>query len=32
MGPGIRVETGKSADRELVGAGVSDAVEEPAAA
>ncbi len=32
MGPGIRVETGKSADRELVGAGVGDAAEEPAAA
>jgi large subunit ribosomal protein L1 len=30
MGPGIRVETGKAADRELVGAGA--AVEEPAAA
>jgi large subunit ribosomal protein L1 len=32
MGPGIRVETGKSADRELVGAGVGDTAEEPAAA
>ena len=32
MGPGIRVETGKAADRELVGAGVADTAEEPAAA
>jgi large subunit ribosomal protein L1 len=32
MGPGIRVETGKSADRELVGAGVGDTAAEPAAA
>ena len=32
MGPGVRVETGKSADRELVGAGVGDTAEEPAAA
>ena len=32
MGPGIRVETGKAADRDLVGAGVGDTAEEPAAA
>jgi large subunit ribosomal protein L1 len=32
MGPGIRVETGKSAERELVGAGVGDTAAEPAAA
>jgi large subunit ribosomal protein L1 len=32
MGPGIRVETGKSADRELVGAAVGDTAEAPAAA
>ena len=32
MGPGIRVETGRVADRELAGAGVGEGAEEPAAA